>query len=142
MQGIRPGWRRLRAKTSDEDVTEEDDDGKGSSRTDVEWYEGSPPPFLNKAKRGKKKRSQDWTESGRQMAVYGVTVHVYRVMRFYGCYWISLRILRMLLAIFFLLVIYSEAVYIYCSGLFYICCYMCFSQILLVCTISLYLVSL
>ena len=141
MQGIRPGWRRMRAKTSEEDVTEEDDDGKGSSRTDVEWYEGSPPPFLNKAKRGKK-RSQDWTESGRQMAVYGVTVHVYRVMRFYGCYWISLRILRMLLAIFFLLVIYSEAVYIYCSGLFYICCYMCFSQILLVCTISLYLVSL
>ena len=36
------------------------------------------------------------------MAVYGVTVHVYRVMRFYGCYWISLQILRMLLAILFL----------------------------------------
>ena len=61
------------------------------------------------------------------MAVYGVTVHVYRVMRFYGCYWISLRILRMLLAIFFLLVIYSEAVYVYCSGFFNACCFTCFS---------------
>ena len=58
MQGICPGWRRLRAMTSEEDVTEEDDDGKGSLGTDAEWYEGSPPPFLNKAKRGEK-RSRD-----------------------------------------------------------------------------------
>ena len=118
MQGIRPGWRRLRAKTSEEDVTEEDDDGKGSSRTDVEWYEGSPPPFLNKAKRGKK-RSQDWTESGRQMAVYGVTVHVYRVMRFtdvigfpyefYGCCWL-----------FFSYLLFTARLYIYTVPVFFI----------------------
>ena len=54
MQGIRPGWRSLRAKTSEEDVTEEDDNGKGSSGTDAECNEGSPPPFLNKAKEEKK----------------------------------------------------------------------------------------